>query len=245
MRTYRDEAIVLRTHPLGEADRIITILTRHHGMVRCVAKGVRRTKSRFGARLEPFSVVQAMLYRGRNLDVLTQVETIRPYGLDVAGDYDLYTRANVMAEVTEQVCAQETEEASFLLLLGAIHALAKRRHDADLVMNSYLLRLMALNGWAPSLHGCAVCGRADEWNRFNPGGGGLVCEECDPSPAPVPAPQSVQLLIDLLSGDWPRAKTAPLLARREASSLVAAWVQWHLTRRISSYHLVPPLEVAQ
>lgn len=243
VKTYRDEAIVLRTHPLGEADRIITVLTRNHGLVRCVAKGVRRTKSRFGARLEPFSVINAMFYSGRSLDILTQVDTIRPYGLDIASDYQLYTRANVIAEVTVQICEDNPEEANYLLLLGALHALAKRRHPADLVLNSYLLRVMALNGWAPALHGCAVCGSGGEWNRFDPAAGGLVCEECEASAgAAVPAPESINLLINLISGKWPATAQATLVARREASALTAAWVQWHLTRRISSYRLVPKME---
>ena len=76
MRLYRDEAIVLRTHKLGEADRIITLLTRQHGRVRAVAKGVRRTTSRFGSRLEPFTHVDLQLAEGRNLDVVTQAETL-------------------------------------------------------------------------------------------------------------------------------------------------------------------------
>ena len=76
---YRDEAIVLRTHKLGEADRIITLLTRQHGRVRAVAKGVRRTTSRFGSRLEPFTHVDLQLAEGRNLDVITQAETIEPF----------------------------------------------------------------------------------------------------------------------------------------------------------------------
>ena len=73
---YRDEAVVLRTHKLGEADRIITLLTRQHGRVRAVAKGVRRTTSRFGSRLEPFTHVDLQLAEGRNLDIVTQAETI-------------------------------------------------------------------------------------------------------------------------------------------------------------------------
>ena len=79
MPLYRDEAIVLRTHKLGEADRIITLLTRHHGRVRAVAKGVRRTTSRFGSRLEPFTHVDLQLAEGRNLDMITQAETLTPF----------------------------------------------------------------------------------------------------------------------------------------------------------------------
>src|SRR4051794_41245766 len=84
---YRDEGIVLRTQKLGEADRIVTVLTRRTGKVRAVAKGVRRTKSKFGARLEPFSHVDLQLYTGRNLDIISQAESIRAYGPAVGGDY--------------------------------------------------------------------------------------------------------------------------------------------------------------
>ena len=95
MPLYRDEAIVLRTHKLGEADRIITMLTRTRGRVRAVAKGVRRTKSRFGARLEPFMVVDVQCYEGRSLDTITQAETLAPYGDPIARDYVTYTAATV------------------------------------------------------------------------------------------------------------------------------------------------------
>ena len=80
MPVYRDSAVVLRVTKLGEADRIVTLLTRREGRVRAVAKGVRRTKSRFGSRLEPFSHVDLQLYAGRNLDIVTQAETLDPFG---------------------------------------------------------------------------------------------------------------------------------------------------------------------
>ncbi len=91
MPLYSDEAIVLRTHKLAEADRIITLLTREHGVVRAVAKGVRRTSSRFGSRLEPFTHVDLQLAVGRNLDTITQAETRAPYGATISADYDRYT----------------------------------------------------------------------------------------------------------------------------------------------------------
>ncbi|MFN7148703.1 MAG: DNA repair protein RecO, partial [Microthrixaceae bacterium] len=80
MSLYRDTAIVLRTHKLGEADRIVVLLTRGHGKVRGVAKGVRRTTSKFGSRLEPGSHIQVQLHEGRGeLDIVTQAETVEPY----------------------------------------------------------------------------------------------------------------------------------------------------------------------
>jgi DNA repair protein RecO (recombination protein O) len=125
MQGYRDDGIVLRTHKLGEADRIITLLTRHHGRVRAVAKGVRRTKSRWGARLEPFTHVDVMVHNGRTLDVITQAEVIRPYGAPLASNYPKYTAGTAMLETAERFTPVEKEPAlrQFLLLVGGLRAL--------------------------------------------------------------------------------------------------------------------------
>jgi DNA repair protein RecO (recombination protein O) len=122
---YRDDGVVLRTQKLGEADRIITLLTRHNGRVRAVARGVRRTKSRFGARLEPFTHVDVMIHPGRSLDVITQAEVIRAYGTRLVGDYPKYTAGTAMLETAERFTPVEKEPAirQFLLLIGALRAL--------------------------------------------------------------------------------------------------------------------------
>ena len=91
MSLYRDEGVVLRVQKLGEDDRIITILTRRHGRGRAVAKGVRRTRSKFGAPVEPFSHVDLQLYAGRNLDIVVHAESLTPYGELLARDYARYT----------------------------------------------------------------------------------------------------------------------------------------------------------
>jgi DNA repair protein RecO (recombination protein O) len=122
---YRDDGVVLRTQKLGEADRIITLLTRHNGRVRAVAKGVRRTKSRFGARLEPFTHVDVMIHPGRSLDVITQAEVIRAYGTPLVSDYPKYTAGTAMLETAERFTPVEKEPAirQFLLLIGGLRAL--------------------------------------------------------------------------------------------------------------------------
>src|SRR6187402_3843105 len=107
MRLYRDRAVVLRQHKLGEADRIVTLLTREHGMVRAVGKGVRRTRSKFGSRLEPFTHVDLQLYAGRSLDVVQQAETLAPYGDRLVGDYARYTAGTAMLETAERLTAEE------------------------------------------------------------------------------------------------------------------------------------------
>lgn len=235
-KTYRDEAIVLNTHKLGEADRIITMLSREHGQIRAVAKGVRKTTSRFGAHLEPFSVIDVQLHHGKSLDIVTQVLTIAAHGQALASDYDLYTRASVMVETAERLTADSDDgaHAQYLLLVGGLHALAHRRHEPTLILSSYLLRAFAIAGWAPSFHDCASCGTPGPHAAFSIPEGGAVCRECRPEGASAPSPDAMALMGDLLSGDWARADNAIGYARGEVADLVASYAQWYLERCLKS-----------
>src|SRR6187455_2687096 len=114
---YRDQAVVLRTQKLGEADRIVTMLSRRHGKVRAVAKGVRRTKSRFGARLEPFMVIDGQFYVGRTLDIVQQAEATGSYGADIVDDYPRYTAAHAMVEAADRLTEHEAGLQHYLLLV--------------------------------------------------------------------------------------------------------------------------------
>ena len=243
-RLYRDEAIVLRTYKLGEADRIIVMLTRHHGHVRAVAKGVRRTSSRFGARLEPFSMIDVQLHAGRNLDVVTQAEIIDPFGRAVCADYAMFTCASTMVETAERLSADDGDlgtEASpqqYLLLAGALAAMAHRRHAPGLILDSYLLRALALGGWAPSCYDCALCGAPGPHRVFHVQVGGAVCESCRSAGAVEVEPVTMVLLGALLSGDWGVADVSGQRERSQASGLVSAYTTWYLERRLRSLALV-------
>ncbi len=237
---YRDEGIVLRTHKLGEADRIITLLTRRNGRVRAVAKGVRRTTSRFGARLEPFTHVDMQIYGGRSLDVITQVETVRPYGEPFAADYPRYTAGTAMLETAERLTPVEKEPAlrQFLLLVGGLRTLGDVGHDPRLVLDAYLLRSLAVAGYAPSLEECARCGAQGDFASFAIAAGGTVCRSCRPPGTATPARQAVTLMTALLRGDWMYADASESRHRVECSGLVAAYLQWHLEHSIRSLRLV-------
>ena len=240
LKSYRDEAIVLRTHKLGEADRIITLLTAEHGQVRAVAKGVRRTSSKFGARLEPFSVVDVQAHRGRSLDTITQVESLALHGDAIAADYDLYVAGTVIVEAAERLTADSDAagHSQYLLLLGALHALAKRRHDPTLIRTSYLLRALALAGWAPSCYDCARCGAPGPHAAFHVQNGGAVCASCRTAGAVEVEPGAMALLGALLSGDWVVADASTARDRAQASGVVSAYLTWHLERRLRSLSLV-------
>jgi DNA repair protein RecO (recombination protein O) len=248
---YRDDGIVLRTQKLGEADCIVTLLARRTGRVRAVAKGVRRTKSRFGARLEPFTHVDLLMHTGRSLDYITQADTVRPYGKPFSSDYPRYTTGTAMLETAEKFTPVEKEPAmrQFLLLVGGLRALAEGAHDPRLILDAYLLRSLAVAGYAPALDECAVCGTRvagpDEPQgtvsstalrafAFAIGAGGLVCRSCRAPGAATPAPQTVVLMGALMRGDWAHADASEHRHQAECSGLVAAYLQWHLEHSIRS-----------
>ena len=249
MQLYRDDGIVLRTQKLGEADRIITILGRTSGRIRAVAKGVRRTKSRFGARLEPFTHVDLMLHTGRSLDIITQAEVIRPYGAPLAGDYPRYTAGVAMLETAERFTPVEKEPAlrQLLLLIGGLRALGDAEHAPGLVLDAFLLRSLAVAGYAPALQECARCGAPESGTQgsgtlregrrlpaFAVAAGGMVCASCRPPGAASPAASTVALMLALLRGDWDGADRSERRHRVECSGLVAAYLQWHLEHSIRS-----------
>ena len=241
---YRDEAIVLRTHKLGEADRIITLLSRTHGRVRAVAKGVRRTTSRWGSRLEPFTHVDLQLAEGRSLDVITQAETLTPFHSRLGLDYDRYTAGTAMLETAERLVTEERQPSlqQFLLLVGGLRALTTPETYAQrppgAVLDSYLLRSLAVAGYAPSFDTCARCGDAGPHGWFSPASGGVLCVRCKVPGSASPAPETVLLLGALLAGDWDLVHTAEQRHLRAASGLVAAYLSWHLERGLRSMAFV-------
>ena len=239
MPLYRDEAIVLRTQKLGEADRIVTLLTRRLGKVRAVGKGVRRTKSRFGSRLEPAMHVDIQCYEGRSLDTVTQIETLDPWGDAIARDYPTTPpRPPCSRPATGSPRSASPRCSSTSCWPGRLRSLAGKEHDPNLVLDAYLLRALAVAGWAPSFHDCAKCGAPGPHRAFHVVAGGAVCSACRPPGSAAPAPETLVLLSALLAGDWAIADGSDPQHRREGSGLTAAFLQWHLERGIRSLRMV-------
>ncbi|MEY3028834.1 MAG: repair protein RecO [Actinomycetota bacterium] len=233
MPSYRDEGIVLRTHKLGEADRIVTLLTRQHGQIRAVAKGVRKTASKFGARLEPFNVSDLQLYEGKNLDTVNQAVSLESYGGIVAGDYLLYTAGSVMLETAERLTRETSNPQQYLLLLGAIRSLARREQEAQLVLDAYLLRALALAGWKPETDACHICGRSNPV-ALQVGSGQSSCEAClDPGSVRV-GQLGFDHIAGLLAGDWDIVRATPVENRKLCSGVILAFAQWRLERGLKS-----------
>ena len=182
MSLFRDTGVVLRTYRLGEADRIIVLMTEEHGKVRAVAKGVRRTSSKFGARLEPLTHVDLLLWQGRSdLDIVNQVEVIETFR-HVREDLARVAKGLALLEVTDQI-AQERhpDRRLFTMLVGALRALSDNDADPTLLAPSFFLKALALEGAAPVLDACASCGEADgdvELVAFDLVEGGTLCRRC-------------------------------------------------------------------
>jgi DNA repair protein RecO (recombination protein O) len=232
---YKDEAVVLRTMRLGEADRIVTLVGRNNGKIRAVVKGVRRTKSRFGGRLEPFSYVSLVLWKGKSeLHTVTQAEVLDPFRA-VKEDLDLYALGSVMLEACDRV-AQEAEGSSRVLNL-LVEALRRLSTDGSpLVLAGFLLQLSAISGFAPSMDQCAECGRPASW--FSPGQGGAVCPGCRSFDAEEVGTAVLELMSDLagsltvpskLPGCPPTVEQAATAGR-----LARFYTEYHLERRLKS-----------
>jgi DNA repair protein RecO (recombination protein O) len=230
---YRDTAVVLRTYKLGEADRIVVLLTEHHGKVRAVAKGVRKTKSKFGARLEPMSHVRLQLVEGRELDIVSQadlVETTAP----LIGDLDLATSALAMLEVVDQL-ALDREPASHLyrMLVGALRTVAER--PSPLVVPAFYWKLLAVEGVRPVLDVCAHCGESEaagaQFVAFEIGEGGVLCRSCRRG-APLSA-DALELMRMILGGRLNEALgVESSRATHEVAAHATRAVEHHIERRL-------------
>lgn len=226
---YKDQAVVLRTMRYGEADRILVLLGRASGKIRGIAKGVRKTKSRFRGRLEPFTHISVMLWRGRSgLDTVTQVEVVDPFRA-VTENLERFTLGEVMLEAVDQV-VQERERSPriFTLLVDSLQALSTS--GSPLVLAGFLLRLTGLAGFAPALLRCAECGSPPAW--FSPGQGGAVCGACRTLDAEEVSSGVLELMHDIYTeGPW--MQTEPELVRT-ATRLARFYTEYHLERRLKS-----------
>lgn len=242
-RSYRDAAIVLRTYRLGESDRIVVMLTEHHGKIRAVAKGIRKTRSRFGGRLEPLSYVTVQCHRGTSLDVINQVETIEASST-VYGDLDAMTEASAVLEAVDRLVPdQEPVPLTFKMLLGVRRTLIDR--PSPLVVPAFLWKLLAAEGVRPELDRCVGCGGLESPEfplvAFDSVRGGVQCRSCRTGGS-IGA-EALVLLRDLLGGRLgavldaahdPRGQRLDDPVVNEVSELATRAFEAHVERRLRS-----------
>jgi DNA repair protein RecO (recombination protein O) len=232
---YRDQGIVLRTYKLGEADRIVSFMTERHGKVRAVAKGVRKTKSKFGARLEPPTHVALQLYEGRELDIVTQAESIDHFRA-IREDLDRLTRAVTMLEAVDQLSLErEPNPELYKMLLGGLKAIAER--NSALLVAGFHWKLLALEGFRPVVEHCAACEREDGLVAFDPDVGGLLCT--DHRQGTRVSPEAVAMLQEILGGRLATALERPASpGTHEVDQLATRVMEHHLERRLRSVGLL-------
>ncbi len=205
MALYKSRGIVLRSIRYGEADRIMDLYTSDAGLVSAIAKGIRRTRSRFGARLEPLSCVEFAAYGGRSLDTITQAETLRSFH-GTRENLDRLESAGRMArDVRALSGGDEADRRVFNLLYHALDALESRDEALGVVETAFGMKLAMLAGYAPQLEECLSCSAdpeaAEGLAYFAPALGGLLCEECravskEAFPLPPGAPRRLRGLLN-------------------------------------------------
>jgi len=233
---YRDRGVVVRTIKLGEADRIVSVITQAHGKVRAVAKGVRKTKSRYGGRLEPLRHLDLQFYEGRgDLDVVTQAET-RDHWPAVRDDLDRLGKAMTLAEAVDQVAQEKQADARlYSMLVGALGTL--NDSDSPMIVPAFLLKLLAHEGVAPTLDRCVVCGGNVEFVAFDPAVGGLTCALHQRGRQI--SSQAIDLMRATLGGALAtvlQVQEAP--ATHEVASAVHRLWEYHVERRLRSTELL-------
>ena len=233
---YRDQGVVLRTHKLGEADRIVVLMTAKRGKVRAVAKGVRKTKSRFGGRLEPPTHLALQCYEGRELDTITQVETIDHFHR-VHQDLDGLSAALALVEAVDQVAREQHEDpALYVMLVRALRTLETA--PSPLLVAAFYLKLLTHDGAGPILDACARCGSEGvDLVAFDLVEGGALCRACRRGPALSPG--ALDLMRRILGGDLGAALGEPATSDSlEVADLATRALESHLERRLRVLRLM-------
>jgi DNA repair protein RecO (recombination protein O) len=238
---YRAQGIVLRGIRLGEADRIVTFYTQAHGRVRAVAKGIRKSKSRFGGRLDAFTHVDLQLYKGRSdLDIVTQAEILsRPKRIRT--EYGAFCAASAMADAVERTTLERDRNVRvFLLLRSGLQALEDGAADPVLLAYAFLAKIASMAGLHPTLQGCVECG-APGRVAFSYGRGGVVCGACIDRADPKADHAVLDAWGALLADEWDdlRARQLPVKLTRDLGALMLSFVQWHTESRLRAFALLP------
>jgi DNA repair protein RecO (recombination protein O) len=176
----KTEAVVLRSIRYGEADRILHLYTRSYGRIGAIAKGVRRARSRFGARLEPFFHVRLVLHEGRGeLYTVTAADTIEPHAALRDSAPALTAAAHACDAVARLFETQEPHPEVFTLLLNELALLSANADQAQAANGlAFRLKLLLAAGLVPALGACASCGAREGLHRFSAAAGGVVCASC-------------------------------------------------------------------
>ena len=230
-RLYRDTGVVLRTYKLAEADRIIVMMTEAHGKVRAVAKGVRKSGSKFGGRLEPMSHIRLQLYEGRELDIVNQVETVESIAPLVV-DLDHMTQGLAVLEAVDQMAMdREPNPQLYRMLVGVLRTIGSS--DSPLVVAAFFWKLLALEGVRPELDECVRCAEPGPLVAFDMDHGGALCRSCRTGASLSDG--ALELMRMILGGQLNAALAAQVSqVSHEVNGHATRAVEHHIERRLRS-----------
>ena len=231
---YRDTGVVLRTYKLRESDRIVVFHTAENGKVRAVAKGVRKTKSKFGARLEPMSHVSLLLYRGRELDIVSQAEAVEPLS-PMLSSLDRASQGLAAIEAVDQLSLErEPNPQLYRMLVGVLRTIASA--PSPLNVAAFYWKLLASEGLRPELDRCVRCGESEpdtQFVAFDLNEGGVMCRSCRSGQAISPG--ALTILREILGGQLVQALArdeSPIT--HEVSSMATRALEFHIERRLKA-----------
>ena len=227
------EGVVLRSYPFGEADRVVVLLSPERGMLRTVARGVRRVKSRLRGRLEPFCHVELVLHRGRELDLITSVSVIAAYP-ELRSDLDRLLAASMMVNAVDAAAQPEQRSRSLFDLLNEGLGALCGTGDVSGLTTAFLLRLAEVVGVGPALAWCVSCGGEDDLTRFSFEGGGVVCERCRPQGSVRLVAGVTGHLLQLARADLRELPLTTAELSRQAMSVASRFLEIHLDRSLRS-----------
>jgi len=245
LELYRTEVVILRAWDLGEADKLVRMLSREHGKLPVVAKGVRRPRSRMAAAVLPFTHAEVLLYRGRTLERLRQAQVLDSFQA-IHGELVRLAQATYFCQLVDEFTEERAPVPEvYHVLLEALRQLA--RGAAPLLPRAFEMKLLTATGYQPQLDGCAVCARAVARKaHFSASAGGLVCESCaasleDAEPVSLGTVRIMQRLLAL-----PLDRVQTLAAARPMDQELKRHLRRHLLYRldknVASFQFLDMLE---
>ena len=234
MSHLSEVAIVLRTYPFAEADRIVVLLTKNSGKVRAIAKGIRRPKSKFGGRLELGSRVHLVVWRGRSdLGVISQVQLLDGYSV-IRSDLDRITSTMAVLEVADQLIQDDHEDQALFSMVGnVLSTLNDPLMNVELIAPAFFLKALIADGAGPVVDQCVSCGANEPLVAFAAREGGMLCATCRRG-RPV-SPQALTLLRRILTGGLRGVLLEPSnSAATEVATLATEAIEQHLDRRLKT-----------
>jgi len=240
MASYPVRALVLRKTKLGETDTILTLLAGDGHQIRAVAKGLRKPGGRFGARLEPFAVVDLLLHTGRSLDVVTEAQTVATHAL-LREDIDRSAAASVVVDLLDKISVEGQPEPKLFSLSTTtldVMELAPVESLRGLVV-AFLIKAMAMHGYRPQLESCACCAQElGESREFSVSGGGSLCPQCGTLDATTVrfSPQGRAWLERLMQARMAEVPSLDMSedAVRDCFDLVRSFVAFHIPARLKA-----------